>query len=628
MKVSLFKTVVNRDDIENPAIVDIDKVLEGIRSGGAKGKWKELVEAVQASTSKEEYDKRKKQLPAVLFAGEFSARRSDAFIRPSGFISIDLDKMDADMLASTRQSLVDNEYVYACFISPSKKGLKALVRANFNSYDEYKSVFCAVDDMFGKSQYFDLHCSDISRACFISYDPQIYINPSAKLFEGFVDDVELYMKERRLLDPEATFKFLIKWMDSNGFNYKYGVEGSGRNSYLYVLSAAMCRYGVIKEETLGFFYKKFNDLTKDELDQVVGSAYKRNAFGSVQITAHKPDKDKEFYKKLEVPEFEFDPELVVDDPKDTNDMVFQIANGVKRSFTTGLKAMDKYMPWKENEYYAVVAGSKTGKTQTYSYLMMMAAKYSAWRFMVITTETSIAEYKYTMVQFYLNKPIKDIRGCKVVPDADIAEALLWIDQYFIFLKNDIDHLNVLDTYHYMTTKNVYVNAIIIDPISNIKKSKKLSHKNGNDYSEELNVEYLNFSKKHCSIIAINHTISSKERERTAPYVQDGEYGAQIARRCHVGISLFREMYDELRKNVVQMHVRLMRTKNTTGGDNTSDNSPIELEFKLSPTEFGYNITVDGFKWLSPLHRDNVREYVSLTGSVDTSRIEKEDDKPF
>ena len=532
--------------------------------------------------------------------------------------------MDTDTLATLRQSLIENEYIYAVFLSPSKKGIKALVKAKFGSYEEYKSVFCAVDDMLGKSQYFDLSCSDISRACFISHDPQIYINPNSKVFEGFVDDVELYMKERRLLDPEATFKFLLKWMDNNLFTYSEGK----RNEYLYRLASAMCRYGVIEEETLGLFYKKYSDLSHDELKQVVKSAYKRNAFGSVQITSHKPDKDKEFYKKLEVPEFEFDPEIVVDDPKDTNDMVFQIANGVKKSFTTGLKAMDKYMPWKENEYYAVVAGSKTGKTQTYSYLMLMAAKYSGWKFMVVTTETSIAEYKYTMAQFYLNRPIKDIRGCKVVPDAQIAEALMFIDQYFIFLKNDIDHLNILDTYHYMTTKNVYVNAIIIDPISNIKKSKKLSIKNGNEYSEELNVEYLNFSKKHCTIIAINHTISSKERERTAPYVQDGEYGAQIARRCHVGISLFREMYDELRKNVVQMHVRLMRTKNTTGGDNTSDNSPIELEFKMSPTEFGYNITVDGVKWLSPLHKDNVREFVPLTGSVDTSRIEKEDDRPF
>jgi hypothetical protein len=620
MNVTIFKTVVNEVDINTPHYISLEDVLKHIKNG----KWADKVAYVRSALNKIDFDNRKKQLPAIIFSGKFSARRTDGFLESINIIPIDFDKMKTEEERESVYSMLKaNQYVYCVYTSVSGKGYRALVRAEFTNSEEYLESFLAIDEMFKESKYFDLGCSDIGRANFISHDPDVYINNDAQLFIGKVKDTKEYLRKRRLKTPENTFKALIKWMDTSMHTYSEGQ----RNHYIYILASAMCRYGVFEDDTKRLFYAKFSDLDINEIDTTIESAYKKNQFGVVCITSSSPQENTAYYKALDQNENVFDPEKALDDHSLSDSGVYAIVKGIKTAKSFGLKAMDKYLLFKEKEYYAVVSSSKMGKTQTMAYLMMMAAKNAGQKLMIVTTETSIAEYKYNMVQFYNNRPAKDIYGQQNISDTDIAEALQFINQYFIFTISEIDHLQILDIYHYMATKHVYVDAIVIDPLSNIKKSPKIKAKSGNDYYEELNVEYLNFAKKYCSVIAIAHTISSKEREHTAPYVQDAEYGSQLARRCHVGISIFREIYDELRKNIVQMHIRFMRTKIATGGDTTTDSAPIELEFVMSANEFGYNITVDGVKWLSPLLKNNVRAD-TFVPTVDMSRFEKENDKPF
>lgn len=585
MNVSLFKTIVSPYDVKHPHYAPVLSVLNAIKDG----RWKQMVDEVRSKTSKDERGKVKEKMPAVLFAGKFSERRIDAFEESSGLVCIDFDGLSENGIADIEKILESKPWVYAYFVSPSGKGVKALVRANFNTYEEYKSVFCAIDSDLGQLESFDMLNSDISRACFVSYDPDIYINEDAEVFDQYVENWELYLKNRRLSSPEEIFKLLLKWMDKNGYAYQKGQ----RNNYLYVLASALCRYGVQENETEGFFIQKFDDLDVREIQTVINSAYKRNDFGSVRITDVHPSQEASYYRGLEVPDFDFDPRSVLTNTEEVNQKVMDIAHSKTNYQSFGLPEMDKYFVLKTNELYAFVAGAKAGKTLLINYLALMAAKYAGWKFLVLTTEAEIEEFKATMVSFLCDN---HIRRCN---DDKIAEALYAIDQSFTFIENNLDHLQIFDVYHYQKTQGIDYDCIIVDPITNIKKSKKIQGR-GNEYFEDLYVEYLKFARQYCSVWVINHTVTSKEREQTAPYVQDGEYGVHLFRRCHYGITLYRNVYDEIEKNKVECHIRAVRTALNRGGGVTTNNNPIEFHFVVDPIHFGYDIVVDGHRFKNPL----------------------------
>lgn len=586
MNVSLFRTIVKNEDINNPAIVKLESVIKAIKNG----KWKKQIELIRNQPNKKERDRLKRNLPGILFGGEFSSRRIDGFKRPSGVVTIDFDGLPESEIVDITEKLKSLPYVLSVFRSPSNKGVKALIRANFDTYEDYKSVFCAIDSELGKMESFDMQNSDISRACFVSYDPQLYYNPNAEIFTGYVDDWEKYLKDRRLSSPPRIMSVLRKWMSKNGYEY---VKGS-RNSYAFILASAMCRYGVLEDITKGLFIQAFNDLPESEISSVVKSAYARSEFGKVQITDVLPEQDTQFYRSLEVPDFSFDPQSVIPDKTEINEAVYKIASGELDFQSFGLKEMDKYFVLKSNELYGFVAKSKSGKTTLIAYLMLMAAKHAGWRFLVLTTETEIEDFKSTLVSFICNKHIK--RCSK----QQITQALEFIDRYFEFIENDVDHLQIFDVYHYLETKGIYFNCILIDPITNVKKTDKIKSRSPNDYYEDLYIEYLKFTKKYCSIWVITHTVVSKERENVVPHVPDAEYGSQLARRCHYGITFYRDPYDETTKNTVECHVKYVRTAFNRGGGVTLSDHPIKFHLITGKNQFGYDIEVDNKRFNNPL----------------------------
>lgn len=586
MIVSYFKTVVKDEDINNPAHVEISKILKAIKNG----KWKHLIEEIRSAGSKDKKDVLKKRLPAILFGGKFSARRIDGFMEPSNIVLADIDKMPEAELADLKDSLRKNEYVYAFWTSPSGNGIKVLFKSDFDTYEEYKEAFCNIDKLMGQLTYFDMANSDISRACFVSYDPDIYINEDSIKFPKQKIDWVKYTKRRRLATPEATFDLLMKWMDKNGYRYAEG----GRNHYIYVLASALCRYGIEEGRAQGIAIYKFSDLDSTEISKVFASAYKQNEFGIVSMTETEPDEEKGFYKKIEVPDFEFDPSEVIEDNNELNKSLHDIASGnIKRSASLGLADLDKYLLLKENELYAWVAKSKAGKTLLITFLAMCAAKNSDWKFLILTTETEADEYKYSMAGFYLNKPTN-----RATPE-EIDVAINFIDKHFVFIKNDLDQMQIFDVYHYMHANGKHFNAIILDPITNIKRSPKIKG-TGNEYYESLYVEYLKFSKRHCSLWVVSHVVSQYERESGHPLVAHAEFGAQLARRCHYGITMHRDQQDEMRKNIVEMHVRYVRTSLTKGGEPTISDYPIKWVFNIAPDRFGYDVVVDMKEYRNPL----------------------------
>jgi hypothetical protein len=132
--------------------------------------------------AKAEIDRCKKALPGILFSGEFSERNGGSLKQASGVLCVDIDAKGNEAVlkdAQTRSRIEDDPYTLAAFTSPSGTGLKVLVRIPTSC--SHLAAFEAARDHF-KTQ-FDLQvddaCSDISRICFTSYDPDLIARPDA-----------------------------------------------------------------------------------------------------------------------------------------------------------------------------------------------------------------------------------------------------------------------------------------------------------------------------------------------------------------------------------------------------------------------------------------------------------------
>jgi len=119
----------------------------------------------------------KKALPYVTISGLFKERNSSLLTQHSGFIAIDIDGLK-DINFVREQICCDNNF-YATFVSCGGSGLCAIAKINpklhlesFNYLSKYLYTKYNIIEV-------DEKCKDVSRARFVSYDPDLYINKDA-----------------------------------------------------------------------------------------------------------------------------------------------------------------------------------------------------------------------------------------------------------------------------------------------------------------------------------------------------------------------------------------------------------------------------------------------------------------
>lgn len=122
--------------------------------------------------------KHKSDLPAVTMSGEFSERRIKGLIKHSGYICIDIDDVDPD---DVRAELCTDRFVAAAWKSVSGKGLAVLFRIDPRKHREaFDGLGEYLFNTYGL--VIDPACKDVSRARFISMDPDLYVNAAAAKF--------------------------------------------------------------------------------------------------------------------------------------------------------------------------------------------------------------------------------------------------------------------------------------------------------------------------------------------------------------------------------------------------------------------------------------------------------------
>lgn len=267
--VTLFPTLKK---VESPFYKEIDDVLLSFKN---KTNFKQI-SAIRKENDENKKASLKKLLMPICFSGEFSYRSAKNIIRHSGFACLDFDDVGTfEDAVCLRDSLQDNEYIYSAFISPSGNGVKAIVKIpkDIVNHKKYYEALCETFDSF-----LDLKTKDISRVCFASYDPDLFINHNSKEWVLMKEYTEItiknnYPKHFQIIDTSKKVDVIIKW-----FNKKFTLNAGERNNNLFKLACGLNRAGLNKEEALSLFKNYYSSGLEDsELDTIIKSGYKNTA---------------------------------------------------------------------------------------------------------------------------------------------------------------------------------------------------------------------------------------------------------------------------------------------------------------------------------------------------------------
>ena len=270
MYVGLYKDFVKR--IQN---IPLNEIFEEIKTGIYKDDveclrgFKQMNNDVLANSLKN-------KLFGFTTSGTFGAPRSkDTIETYSQVICLDFDHIPEAELGKLKELVNNCTFTLASFISPSGHGLKVftLVNSNFENHtDAYIQVANYYKGLTGNE--YDSKCKDITRLCFVSYDPELFYNENAEIFSVEEETQPAISGVRRestnIIATEETLYECLKFTEKKEQYYK-----GNRNNFICLFSNNANRWGISEAETLAFCISNF-DLEEKEIKSTVYSVYKNH----------------------------------------------------------------------------------------------------------------------------------------------------------------------------------------------------------------------------------------------------------------------------------------------------------------------------------------------------------------
>ena len=173
MKVSLYPHIKETKTAKN---VNIEQILLNIQSGT----YQDICLPIMSEKDKATRQLLKQKVPYFTAGGTFEQRKNEGILTHSGLIAIDFDDIPENL--NHYIALVNaDEYTFATFKSISHTGFCALVKIDST---KHKEAFEGLSNYYYQMLKIpiDQACKDVSRPLYVSYDPDLYHNPTSKVF--------------------------------------------------------------------------------------------------------------------------------------------------------------------------------------------------------------------------------------------------------------------------------------------------------------------------------------------------------------------------------------------------------------------------------------------------------------
>lgn len=403
MIVTVFKNIWDKGQDNSPEFISVIEALRRIRDGNSR----EAIESIRTSTSKEEQNKAKMKLPCVCFSGTFPTRKDDSITQHSGLVILDWDEVD---VKSTKEMLKQDEHTFSAWVSPRGNGVKALVKIPKEPLNHELYYGALVE----KYPELDTTNSNLSRVCYESYDPDIYINENSKVWDrkiekkvvqeavpqiqsandGYIKKCienvwEKAMEMVRTSPDGHRHEELIKASKLLGGYSGYGIS---ETEAVRVLSSITLARGSDKhynhEKTIsdGFSY----GLAKPIFIDVPSKPHKVSV----------PELSKEEIESI--PEHE---KILSDQESEREWLNLVFNNKVPQGLSIASEEFDEHFRFKKKTMVGIFGIDNVGKTTFYIFLAVCYAKRHNLKFLLVCRENSAASIRQKIIELYLGKYI-------------------------------------------------------------------------------------------------------------------------------------------------------------------------------------------------------------------------------
>jgi hypothetical protein len=388
--VTIFKNIYDKE----PHYISVAAALNRIKTGKSRNR----IEEIRQVLDKEKADSLKRQLPSICFSGKFGADRKDeSLIEHSGYMVLDFD--DLHDVSEKAASLIENDFVYALWLSPRGNGLKVLIKIADGT--KHREHFAALQDIFPDV---DRSGVNVSRVCFESYDPNIYTNPKASVFTK-IKTVERVEVKESLRENYAIFQNLLKWLSNRNDAFVTGE----RNTFIFKLGSACSRFGLSEEDAKNLIlteYPSSNDFTSGECEKAIKSAYRANK--SKHGTAHFEKDvlvDKTTHQEIKIDAAIYDesirPRDVIYGADVKGDAMYIFEHGYPSVQKLGLP-LDDYFKSKRGEITLLTGIGNYGKSSFHKWYQLMRVLKFGEKFASFSPEDNPPqEYYFDFVEMLL-----------------------------------------------------------------------------------------------------------------------------------------------------------------------------------------------------------------------------------
>ena len=305
----------NAKDSKSKRYMSLDYVL--LEMVAKDERLKQQTEIVRQQPDDKTFKKEKKKLPMIAPSGVFSYRNDDIdnLREYSNIMVLDFDKFPGHEVAKEfKEKLLQYAgqlHIYAVWFSPSNKGVKvAMLHDNTNPKYHYNLFMQVKFKLYPNTEQFDMKCGNLSRTCFLSYDPDVWLNPNREHLtpyhfaydpqypnipprdynsKGYSSKefrhTEEEMKQNSIFQAQWTDKQLMNYADKH-WRKDYPDSYKDGNRHKSILSRAkwLCLYGVLFDDAVDYLKATFgrHGIDEEDIEAMAINNYNsnRDKFGS------------------------------------------------------------------------------------------------------------------------------------------------------------------------------------------------------------------------------------------------------------------------------------------------------------------------------------------------------------
>ena len=259
-----------------PVYEDLDVILDTIREERLKNVIDQMRYFHDGADYKK-YDELKHNLPVCIFTGEFTDFSNAGFVSSSGLLVVDFDKIPTTEMPEVKDMVENDPYTHFCFMSPSGRGFKVGVKVKDNISNEIHNGYLDALKEHYNSPYWDDNCKGISRACFLSSDKDLYLNPGSKVWtirkslsNPFIPAVSVPVIPDFTTDTET--EKVIRYLEG-GWD-KFPMTPGNRHDSTFRRAREMAEWGIPEDMAQDYLSRYITaDFLGNELQRQIYNAY-------------------------------------------------------------------------------------------------------------------------------------------------------------------------------------------------------------------------------------------------------------------------------------------------------------------------------------------------------------------